>query len=73
MAVPGSSTSLTLSWPRPLSYRNQSINLLRNSMDWLLYDNGLRHERVKHVPIAILSKQGLCVQILEKKVNNNRM
>ena len=26
---------LTLSWQRPLSYRNQSI------------DNGLRHERVK--------------------------
>ena len=32
--------SLTLSWRRPLSYRNQS-------MDWFLYDNGLRHERVK--------------------------
>ena len=26
----------------PLSYRNQSIDL-----DWFLYDNGLRHERVK--------------------------
>ena len=26
---------------RPLSYRNQK------SMDWFLYDNGLRHERVK--------------------------
>ena len=26
---------------RPLSYRNQS-----KSMDWFLYDNGLRHERV---------------------------
>ena len=33
---------LTLSWRRPLSYRNQS-----KSMDWFLYDNGLRHERVK--------------------------
>ena len=30
---------LTLSWRRPLSYRNQS-------MDWFLYDNDLRHERV---------------------------
>ena len=30
---------LTLSWRRPLSYRNKS-------MDWFLYDNGLRHERV---------------------------
>ena len=38
---------LTVSWRRPLSYRNQSINLLRKSMDWFLYDNGLRHERVK--------------------------
>ena len=38
---------LTLSWRRLLSYRNQSIDLLRKSMDWFLYDNGLRHERVK--------------------------
>ena len=30
---------LTLSWRSPLSYRK--------SMDWFLYDNGLRHERVK--------------------------
>ena len=37
---------LTLSWQGPLSYRNQSIDLLRKSMDWFLYDNGLRHERV---------------------------
>ena len=33
---------LTLSWRRSLSYRNQSIDL-----DWFLYDNGLRRERVK--------------------------
>ena len=39
--------SLTLSWRRPSSYRNQSINLLRKSVDWFLYDNGLYHERVK--------------------------
>ena len=38
---------LTLSWRMPVSYRNQSINLRSKSMDWLLYDNGLRHERVK--------------------------
>ena len=42
-------THLTLSWRRPLSYRNQSIYLLCKSMDWFLYDNGLRHERVKYV------------------------
>ena len=38
---------LTLSWRRPLSYRNQSIDLRSKSMDWFLYDNGLCHERVK--------------------------
>ena len=38
---------LTLSWRRSLSYRNQSIDLLCKSMDWFLYDNDLRHERVK--------------------------
>ena len=38
---------LTLLRRRPLSYRNQSIDLLRKSMDWFLYDNGLRLERVK--------------------------
>ena len=30
-----------------LSYRNQPIDLLRKSMDWFQYDNGLRHEMVK--------------------------
>ena len=29
-----------------ISYRNQSIDLQSKSMDWFLYDNGLRHERV---------------------------
>ena len=41
------SLTLTLSWRRPLPYRNQSTDLLRKSMDWFLLDNGLRHERVK--------------------------
>ena len=40
---------LTLSWRRPLSYRNQSIDLQSKSVDWFLYDNGLRHERVNKV------------------------
>ena len=30
-----------------LSYRNQSIDLPSKSMNWFLYDNGVRHERVK--------------------------
>ena len=39
---------LTLSWwRRSLWYRNQSIDLQSKSMDWFLFDNGLRHERVK--------------------------
>ena len=37
---------LTLSWRRPISHRNQSINLLCKSMDWFLYDIGLRREKV---------------------------
>ena len=37
--------NLTLSWRRPLSYRNQSTDLQSKSMDWFLYDNSLRHER----------------------------
>ena len=41
---------LTLSWRRPLPYRNKSIDLLSKSMDWFLYDNGLCHERVKLSP-----------------------
>ena len=44
----------TLSWRRPLSYTNQSIDLLlRKSMDWFLYDNALRHERVKQFSVNI--------------------
>ena len=43
------SPCLTLSWRRPLSYRNQSIDLQSKSMDCFLYDRGLRHERVKRM------------------------
>ena len=38
---------LTLSRRRRLSYRHQSTDLLRKSMNWFLYDNGLRIEKVK--------------------------
>ena len=41
-------TLLTLSWRRPLSYRNQFIDLLRKLIDWFVYDNGHRHERVNY-------------------------
>ena len=40
---------LTLSWRRPLSYRNQSIDFQCKSIEWFLYGNGLRHERVKKI------------------------
>ena len=42
---------LTLSRRRPISYRNQSIDLRSKSMDWFLYDIGLRRERVNQVLI----------------------
>ena len=41
---------LTLSWRRPLSCRNQSIDLPR-----FLYDNSLRHERIKRVGLFLWS------------------
>ena len=47
VTIKGGKKRLTLSWRRPLSYRNQSIDLHSKSMDWFLYDNCLRHERVK--------------------------
>ena len=38
--------SLTLSWRRSLSYRNQSIDLQSKWMNWFLYDSDFCHERV---------------------------
>ena len=32
----------------PLSYRSQSIDLQSKSMDWFLYNNGLRREEVNY-------------------------
>ena len=48
-----SELGLTLSWRKPLSYRNQFIDLQSKSMNWFLYDNGLRHERVKQTSQTI--------------------
>ena len=49
---------LTLSWWRPLSYRNQFIDLRSKSMDWFLYDNDLRDERVKvNVTRAMMTQE----------------
>ena len=61
------SYNLTLSWRRPLSYRNQPIDLLCKSMDWFLYDNGLPHERVNVISISMgMSSTGIYLF----KVNN---
>ena len=45
--VKGYPIFLTLSGRRPISYKNQSIDLQSKSMDWLLCDIDLRRERVK--------------------------
>ena len=47
---------LTLSWWRPLSYRNQSIDLQRKSLDWFLDDNDLRHKRVNSSRKCLLKR-----------------
>ena len=44
--------ALTLSWRRLLSYRNQSTELQSRSIDWFLYHNDLREERVKGVYLS---------------------
>ena len=64
---------LTLSWRRPLSYRNQAIDLLRKLWDWFLYDNGLRHERVK-VNIKSTWKRGeICLSLTMKTAERNKL
>ena len=71
---------LTLSWRRLLSYGNQSIYLLCKSMDWFLYDNGPRHERVKMISKGIIkalskskwiySSELICSHILVSGITN---
>ena len=53
----GLQVCLTLPWRRPISYRNQSIDLRGKSMDWFLYDIGVRHERFKQFEITYEYKQ----------------
>ena len=49
--------ALTLSWRRPLSYKNRS--------DWFLYDNGLRHERVKVTFVFRLQAEEFTIKCAE--------
>ena len=63
------SSKLTLSWQRPLSYRNQSIDLFCKSKDWFLYDKDLRHERVKKIDTSSCTFSFLQSAILQKDTN----
>ena len=60
---------LTLSQRRPISYQNQSINLLCKSMDWFLYDISLHRERVKYTQnrkhVSVISKKQRIVQSIK--------
>ena len=60
---------LTLSWRRPMSYRNQSIDLLRKSMDWFLYDIDLHHERVNNAKVVTYSTQKHLELLLDQQLN----
>ena len=55
--------TLTLSWRTPLSYRNQSIDLLCKSIDWFLHDNSFRHLKVK---VVFVDTTCLTLQYLKK-------
>ena len=61
---------LSISRRRPLAYRNQSIDLQSKSMDWFLYDNGLRHGRVKLVKFFFFT--WLSVPYVRKVTDSNR-
>ena len=50
---------LTLSWRRQISYRKQSIDFLCKSMDWFLYEDGLRHKRVKLNLVVCLKQENI--------------
>ena len=61
----------TLSWSRPLSYRNQSIDLLDKSMDWFLYDNDLRHERVNFFVLVAWLAHSLLIELSDLFIFNS--
>ena len=58
---------LTLLWRRPLSCRNQPIDLWSKSMEWSLYNNGLRHERL-NFNIDIIDNRDIKNRHLSRKV-----
>ena len=50
------SVSLTLSWQRSLSYRNQSTDFSYKLMDWFLYERDLRPETVNSMILTYVFK-----------------
>ena len=60
----------TLSWWRPLSCRNQSIDLLCKSLDWFLYDNGLLHESKKRLKTIQAEILPIIARIFKKFLSN---
>ena len=65
---------LTLSRRRPISYGNQSIDLLCKSMDWFPYDIGLRHERVNYftgLKLSIKTNSSLVILMMPQPRNCN--
>ena len=62
---------LALSWRRSLSHRSQSIDLLRKSTDWFLYNRYLRPERVSRVLDKSLDLHFLFVLKTESKKDTN--
>ena len=62
---------LILSWRRLISYRNQSIDVRSKSMDWFLFDIGLRHERVnKGHKYLFFIKVGVANVLLKLKADS---
>ena len=51
-------------------YRKQSIDLRSKSMDWLLYDNGPRHERVKNSCRQFQSKKPFHASLIMQSGEN---
>ena len=69
------SISVTLSWPRSLSYRKQFIDLLNKSVDWFLYDRDLRNERLnqKFTATSLIYKLNTAIffQITKQMMRKN--
>ena len=57
-----------MTWRRPLSYRNQFIDLLCKSVDWFLYDRGLRHKRVN---VVLTNRDEVIQQYFKSGLSSN--